>query len=84
MMIYLTASAEWKFWLPGISYTLSEVSEAVRMNYCTYLQGLFLRVFSHFLDPPSILKKLYVTLLPSTQFSLVKNGLPGAVWKYLV
>lgn len=42
MMIYLNASAEWKFWLPGIAYTLSEVSEAVRMNYCTYLQGLFL------------------------------------------
>ena len=37
----------------------SEVSEAVRMNYCIYLHSLFFESFPTFPDSPSILNKLY-------------------------
>ena len=36
------ANSEWELWLPGISYSMSEGSEAVSMNYCIYLHSLIL------------------------------------------
>lgn len=36
------ANAEWELQLPGISYSMSEGSEAVSMNYCIYLHSLSL------------------------------------------